>query len=185
MLRPVLIAAALLLIAACEAPAPRAPAPAGNTPLFETFGDLHRDIGSDVPAAQRYFDQGLRLAYGFNHGAAGRAFAEAARLDPDCAICIWGQALVLGPNVNMPMPPEAATSATQLAQRALARAGTARPADRALIEALALRYADPGPDDRKRLDEAYANAMAEVVRRFPSDADAATLYAVALMDLSP
>ena len=72
-----------------------------------------------VPAAQRYFDQGLRLAYGFNHEAAGRAFAEAARLDPKCAMCVWGQALVLGPNINLPMAPELAADATALASRAV------------------------------------------------------------------
>ncbi|HZV38110.1 MAG TPA: hypothetical protein VFF96_05110, partial [Pseudoxanthomonas sp.] len=99
--------AAVLLANCGSAPAPAdnaasAPAPtASAVPLFDTFGDLHRDIGSKVPAAQRYFDQGLRMAYGFNHEAAGRAFAEAARLDPDCAICLWGQALVLGPNINL------------------------------------------------------------------------------------
>src|SRR5690606_5081333 len=80
---------------------PAAKANASALPLFDTFGDLHRDIGSSVPLAQRYFDQGLRFAYGFNHEAAGRAFAEAARLDPSCAMCVWGQALVMGPNINL------------------------------------------------------------------------------------
>ena len=95
----------------CQAPESRNAAAVTPPPLFDNFGELHRDIGSKVPAAQRYFDQGLRLAFGFNHEAAGRAFAEAARLDPDCAMCLWGQALVLGPNINMPMPPEAAAPA--------------------------------------------------------------------------
>lgn len=180
----------LLALAACEAPAPRAPAAPSSVALFDTFGSLHRDIGSEVPAAQRYFDQGLRLAYGFNHEAAGRAFADAARLDPKCAMCFWGQALVLGPNINLPMPAEAAAPAAAFAQRAHKLATHARPADRALIEALQLRYHDPAlvdrmPADRKPLDRAYAEAMAEVVRRFPEDDDAATLHAEALMDLSP
>lgn len=182
---------AVLLLANCgSAPIPAddvasAPAPMATTPLFDTFGDLHRDIASKVPAAQRYFDQGLRMAYGFNHEAAGRAFAEAARLDPDCAICLWGQALVLGPNINLPMQAEAVAPAAALAKQALARTEHARPADRALIEALAQRYADPAPEDRKPLDAAYADAMAKVVRDFPDDDDAATLYAEALMDLTP
>jgi tetratricopeptide (TPR) repeat protein len=182
-----LLLACLLLLASasCESPAPRTDAAAPAPPLFDSFGNLHRDAGSKVAASQRYFDQGLRLAYGFNHEAAGRAFAEAARLDPDCAICAWGQALVLGPNINMPMDPAAAAQATALAQRAQRLSVHALPADRALIAALQLRYADPAPADRKPLDRAYADAMARVVEQFPGDDDAATLYAEALMDLSP
>lgn len=161
---------------------------AGNAaapPLFDTFGDLHRDVATRMPAAQRYFDQGLRMAYGFNHEAAGRSFAEAARLDPQCAMCVWGQALVLGPNINLPMDPAHAKDATALATRAASLATTARPIDRALIQALQTRYADPAPEDRAPLDRAYAEAMARVVAQFPEDDDAATLYAEALMDLSP
>ncbi|WP_334178529.1 hypothetical protein [Pseudoxanthomonas sp.] len=178
---------AVLLVACDRAPTapPAADAAATAPPLFETFGDLHRDIGSRVPAAQRYFDQGLRMAYGFNHEAAARAFAEAERLDPACAMCVWGQALVLGPNINLPMDPALAKDATVLATRAARLAGSAREADRALIQALQARYADPAPEDRAPLDRAYADAMARVVAQFPDDDDAATLYAEALMDLSP
>lgn len=172
-------------LSGCEARAPHTITAAPAPVLFDNFGDLHRDIGSQVPAAQRYFDQGLRLAYGFNHEAAGRAFAEAARLDPACAMCVWGQALVLGPNINQPMLPEAIAPAARLVALATARANAARPVDRALINALGKRYADPAPTDRKALDLAYAMAMADVVRAFPEDDDAATLYAEALMDLSP
>lgn len=186
MVRALLTACALVLVlSTCKAPESRQQAAAPAPALFENFGDLHRDIGSKVPAAQRYFDQGLRLAYGFNHEAAGRAFAEAARLDPDCAICLWGQALVLGPNINQPMLAEAVAPAARLAAEAHLLADAARPADRALIEALAKRYAESPPADRKPLDQAYAEAMAGVVQRFPDDDDAATLYAEALMDLSP
>lgn len=190
MLRHVFGAFALiLLLGSCKGPSPQAEAPpastATGTRLFDNFGELHRDIGSKVPAAQQFFDQGLRMAYGFNHQAAGRAFAEAARLDPACAICVWGQALVLGPNINLPMDPVTARDATAFARRALQLGGNATPADRALIEALAVRYADPAPEDRKPLDLAYAAAMAQVVRDFPGDDDAATLYAEALMDLTP
>jgi tetratricopeptide (TPR) repeat protein len=174
-----------LVLGACEAPAPRTTATQPTPALFETFGILHRDTGSPVPAAQRYFDQGLRMAYGFNHEAAGRAFAEAARLDPDCAICVWGQALVLGPNINMPMEASAVKDATALARRAQTLSSHARPVDRALIAALLQRYADPAPADRKPLDRAYADAMASVARDYPDDDDVATLYAEALMDLSP
>src|SRR5678815_4078758 len=133
-------------------------APAANVPgarLLDGFGRLYRRTGSTVAASQRYFDQGLRMAYGFNHEAAGRAFAEAARLDPDCAICVWGQALVLGPNINMAMEATAAKDATALARRAQTLSAHARPVDRALIAALLQRYADPAPADRKPLDRAY------------------------------
>ncbi|EIM01558.1 hypothetical protein UUC_11234 [Rhodanobacter denitrificans] len=178
-----------VLLVGCD-PAPKATRDAvsaaeATPPLFDTFGDLHHDVATRVPAAQRYVDQGLRMAYGFNHEAAGRAFAEAARLDPQCAMCVWGQALVLGPNINLPMNPAYAKDATALAARAASLAATARPVDRALIQALQLRYADPAPADRAPLDRAYADAMARVVEQFPEDDDAATLYAEALMDLSP
>lgn len=183
---------AMATLSACDSPnkpnavAETAPATkASELPLFETFGNLHRDIGSKVPLAQRYFDQGLRLVYGFNHEAAGRAFAEAARLDPSCAMCTWGQALVLGPNINLPMDPAAAKDATAFAARAASMAASAHPVDQALIQALQKRYADPAPEDRKQLDRNYADAMAAVVAQFPEDDDAATLYAEALMDLSP
>lgn len=187
--RPFTAFALVLLLGSCKAPPTQTDVtavPAASAPkLFDSFGDLHRDIGSRVPAAQQYFDQGLRMTYGFNHEAAGRAFAEAARLDPRCAICLWGQALVLGPNINLPMDPATAKDATALARRAAQLAAHATPADRALIQALQARYADPAPDDRKPLDRAYAEAMANVVREFPDDDDAATLYAEALMDLAP
>jgi len=189
LLLPPLVGAVLLC--ACDASKQKAVADAqpaaapAELPLFETLGDLHRDIASKVPLAQRYFDQGMRLAYGFNHEAAGRAFAEAARLDPACAMCVWGQALVLGPNINLPMDPTAAKDATALAARAASLAGNARPVDQAVIAALQKRYADPAPDDRKPLDRRYAEAMAAVVAQYPEDDDAAALYAEALMDLSP
>lgn len=186
-LRPLLCAFTILaLLAGCR-PGARNETAATSTapPLFDTFGDLHRDVGTRVPEAQRYFDQGLRLAYGFNHEAAARAFAEAERLDPKCAMCAWGQALVLGPNINLPMSPDLAADATMFATRAQSLAAGAKPADRALIEALVKRYATPAPDDRKPLDEAYAQAMGEAAKQFPEDDDIAALYAESLMDLTP
>jgi tetratricopeptide (TPR) repeat protein len=185
-----LVASIMLTLGGCAAPAPHATAAQPAPALFESFGTLHRDTGSRVAAAQRYFDQGLRMAYGFNHEAAGRAFAEAARLDPDCAMCFWGQALVLGPNINLPMDASAAAKATALAKRAQGLSAHARPVDRALIAALEQRYASPlsgkpAAADRKPLDRAYAEAMAVVARDYPDDDDVATLYAEALMDLSP
>ncbi|MBN8715447.1 MAG: hypothetical protein J0H95_00510 [Xanthomonadales bacterium] len=182
---PVLLAAILAACGSSRPPAAEAAQRSTDVPLLPGLGETHRDIGTRVPAAQQYFDQGLRLAYGFNHEAAGRAFAEAARRDPDCAICVWGQALVLGPNINLPMDPASAAEATALAARAARLSARATPADRALIDALALRYADPAPADRAALDQAYADAMGQAAARFPDDDDIATLHAEALMDLTP
>ncbi|MFD0740283.1 hypothetical protein ACFQZQ_13445 [Lysobacter koreensis] len=182
---PLLPAVLLLALAACEGRATRDERATIAPPLFDTFGALHRDIDTRVPQAQRYFDQGLRLAYGFNHDAARRAFSEGERLDPSCAMCAWGQALVLGPNINMPMDPEQAADATALMTRAKLQAARVRAVDRALIEALGKRYTTPAPEDRRPQDLAYAQAMAQVAEQFPDDDDVAVLYAEALMDLSP
>jgi len=184
--RLISLALACLALTACPtAPREEAAQQSNVPPLFDTFGELHRDIASKVPEAQRYFDQGLRMAYGFNHEAAGRAFAEAERLDPKCAMCAWGQALVLGPNINLPMSPDLAADATTLALRAQKLSKNATPADQALIAALVKRYQTPAPADRAPLDRDYANAMAQAHKQFPDDDDIATLYAESLMDLTP
>jgi tetratricopeptide (TPR) repeat protein len=154
-------------------------------PLLEGLGDNHYSISTDSREAQRYFDQGLILAYGFNHAEAERSFREAARLDPDCAMCYWGIALVLGPNINAPMGAESVPKAYEAIQKALELAPKAGKKERAFIEALAKRYAATPVEDRKALDVAYADAMREVKRRFPDDLDGATLFVEALMDLHP
>lgn len=163
-----------------------APATAGAVPLYGDLGSHGYAVTTRVPPAQRYFDQGLRLYYAFNHAEAVRAFEEAARLDPGCAMCHWGVALALGPNVNAPTMDSAASArAYAAAQRALRLAPGAAPAERALVRALAVRYAATPTPDRAGLDSAYARAMAAVAREHPDDAEAATLYAESLMDLSP
>ncbi len=157
-------------------------------PLLEGMGDLHFPISTDVPLAQRWFDQGLVLAYGFNHAEAERSFREAARRDPDCAICWWGAALVLGPNINAPMNPNDAPrawSALSTARELAARDGGGDERERALIATLSVRYAEKPPEDRSGLDRAYADAMREVARRFPGDVDVQVLFAEALMDTMP
>jgi tetratricopeptide (TPR) repeat protein len=156
-----------------------------DVPLYDNLGDLHYAIGTDVPLAQRYFDQGLRLYYAFNHAESIRAFEEAARQDPECAICHWGVALAYGPNINMPMDRDAALAAYAALERARSLAQHATPRERALIEALSVRYVADPPDDRAALDSAYARAMGDVAARYPDDVEAATLYAESLMDLSP
>jgi tetratricopeptide (TPR) repeat protein len=180
LLRTFLVALAAPLLVATSARAQ-----GGEVPLYTDLGSHHYAITTRVPLAQRYFDQGLRLYYAFNHAEAIRSFAEAGRLDSACAMCHWGAALARGPNVNAAMAPDAYAPAHADAQKALALQAGATPLERALIRALAVRYAPSAPADRAPLDSAYARAMAQVVREFPDDAEAAALYAEALMDLSP
>jgi tetratricopeptide (TPR) repeat protein len=164
---------------------PPPPGPAGElAPRLQNLGAHTFLVGTEVPRAQQFFDQGVRLSYGFNHAEAFRAFEEAARLDPHLAMAYWGQALVLGPNINMPMDPAEEPRAKQLIDRAVALAEHADERERAYIEALTHRYTGLA-DDRAAADLAYANAMGELQRRYPDDLDAATLHAEALMDLMP
>ncbi|MDH5667927.1 MAG: hypothetical protein OEY86_07950 [Nitrospira sp.] len=156
-----------------------------QVPLYQDLGALQYPITTSVPLAQRYFDQGLRLYYAFNHQEAIRSFKEGARLDPTCAMCCWGIALAYGPNINMPMDPESGRLAYAAVRQAGRLADRASKHEQALIHALATRYvAEPIPD-RAELDAAYSRAMADVVERYPGDSEAKTLYAESLMDLSP
>ena len=159
--------------------------PADTVPLYANLGDHHHRISSSVPEAQRYFDQGMRLVYAFNHAEAIRAFEEAARRDPACAICHWGAALAYGPNINAPMDSASGVLAWKHLQQAVALAPRASEDERAYIAALAARYAAVPPARRAPLDSAYALAMRAVADRLPDDDDAQTLYAESLMDLRP
>src|SRR6266849_1088167 len=164
------------------------PAPAfadSDPPLWEGLGPVSYKISTSRPEAQAYFDQGLRLAYAFNHGEAQRAFRKAQKLDPACAMCFWGEALVLGPNINLPMQDEAVAPAFAAAQKARALAAKASPREQALIAAVAARYAEDPKTDRKPLDAAYAGAMGQVAAEFPEDNEIAVLYAECVMDLRP
>jgi tetratricopeptide (TPR) repeat protein len=143
------------------------------------------DYVAPSPRAQAYFDQGLRLYYGFNHAEAVRSFREAQRLDPNCAMCWWGEALAWGPNINLPMDSAGGVAAYAAVQGAIARQEHANERERALIEALAVRYAAVPAADRAGLDSAYAQAMEDVVRRYPENIEAAVLYAESRMDLRP
>jgi tetratricopeptide (TPR) repeat protein len=156
-----------------------------SVPLYDNLGDHRRAVTTSVPRAQQYFDQGLRLSYGFNHPEAIRAFREAQRLDPNCAMCWWGEAYAWGPNINAPMDSASGVAAHAAAQQALAHLAHASPVEQALIRAVAARYAAVPPADRAALDSAYVVAMADAARRFPNDLDVAALYAEALMDLRP
>jgi tetratricopeptide (TPR) repeat protein len=156
-----------------------------SAPLFDNLGTHRHSITTQSNLAQQYFNQGLILTYAFNHEEAYRSFREAARLDPECAMCYWGAALVLGPNINAPMLEEDVATAYELTQKALQLAPKAKAQERAYIEALAKRYSDSPLPDRLLLDIAYADAMRNLAKRFPDDLDAATLFAEALMDVTP
>jgi tetratricopeptide (TPR) repeat protein len=185
-----LLAGAALLAACSTQPAPHdhgsTAATTAPPPLFDNLGGYHRAITTTSPKAQAYFDQGLRLVYGFNHHEAQAAFREAARLDPTCAMCVWGIALTYGSNYNSPTDAErerGALAAVSEARTLAAMAATDR--ERALIAALATRHSAAPGADRATLDRAYADAMRDASRRFPDDLDAATLLADALMNLGP
>jgi tetratricopeptide (TPR) repeat protein len=174
-----LVPLAALLLAALPS------TPADTVPLYTNLGNHRHPITTSVPRAQDYFNQGMRLVFGFNHGEAVRAFREAQRLDPSCAMCFWGEALAHGPHVNAPMDSAGGVAAWAALERAVALAPKAPAAERAYIKALEARYARTAPADRAALDSAYATAMGRLVAEYPDDLDATTLYAEALMDLRP
>jgi tetratricopeptide (TPR) repeat protein len=156
-----------------------------GAPLFNDLGDHEFAITTRSAQTQKYFNQGLILTYGFNHGEAIRSFQEAIRLDPNCAMCYWGVALALGPNINKPMDTADVPRAWDALQQAKRLAANATEKEKAYINALATRYAQQAVADRRSLDQAYANAMRDVMKRYPDDLDAATLFAEALMDTIP
>ena len=153
-------------------------------PRLQNVGKHTFPVTTQSEQAQRFINQGLNLTYGFNHAEAGRAFAEAARLDPNAAMAYWGQALVLGPNINAPMAPEEEPKALAHLRKAQALKGKVTQREREYIDALALRFTGK-PEDRAAADQAYAGAMRILHETYPDDLDAATLYAEAVMDLRP
>jgi tetratricopeptide (TPR) repeat protein len=195
---------AVLVLAAATAPAVVAQSPAGApgghvhyvaapqdasptgalAPRLQNLGTHTFPVSTRNRQAQLFINQGLNLAYAFNHAEARRAFREAARLDPTLAMAYWGQALVLGPNINAQMEPNEEPSAYELVQKAMSLRSRATARERAYIEALSERYSGKA-EDRKPRDEAYMAAMKKVHERFPSDLDAATLYVESMMDLRP
>ena len=154
-------------------------------PKLSGLGDHHIEVTTKSDQSQYFFDQGYRLTMGFNHSEALRAFKEAVRLDPDNAMAYWGWALVLGPNLNLPMQEGVVAQAYAAIQTALGLKDQVSPRERAYIEALATRYAKDPAVDRALLDAAFAGAMAALVKRYPDDLDAATLYAAAIMNTNP
>ena len=162
-----------------------------GAPLFKGMGDYHRPITTRDAGAQRYFDQGMVLAFGFNHAEAIRSFRAAQRLDPQCAMCAWGEALATGPNINVTskgkvtMSPADRKAAYAAVQKAASLQANASGIEKALIVALATRYDGDEKSDRDPQDRAYAAAMKSVVERFPGDDDAQAMYAEAWMNTMP
>jgi tetratricopeptide (TPR) repeat protein len=159
--------------------------PGQIAPRLQNLGDHKFSVTINSPRAQLFINQAMMLFYGFNHAEATRSFREAARLDPDCAMAYWGMALVLGPNINMAMPPEAEPQAYEMIQKAIALKKNASEKEKAYIDTLAKRYSGEDKPNRAALDRAYVDAMRELHNRYPDDLDAATLYAEAVMNLRP
>ena len=153
--------------------------------LFDNLGSLHHPITTTSEQAQRYFDQGLRLVYAFNHEEAIRSFEAAAQQDPQAAMPYWGIALALGPNINSAMEKKDERRAVEMVQKARQLVDHTTRGEKAYIDALVARYVGRKGTKRRGLDEAYAKAMRVVAKQFPEDPDAATLFAEALMDLRP
>jgi len=182
---PLALAAGISAVAAATPATAAEPVPPAAYQVFN-LGTHHRSVSTSNADAQKAFDQGLAWSFSFNHGDAERAFREAARLDDTLALAWWGVALVNGPHINNPTLDEAhAKVAWDALAEAKRRRDGASEVEKALIDALGARYAWPPPADRHALDEGYAAAMADVYKRFPKDADVATLYAEALMDVRP
>ncbi len=156
-----------------------------QAPILNDLGNYTFPISTNSKEAQRYFNQGIIFAYGFNHAEALRSLEAAAKLDPNCAMCHWGMAYVLGPNINAAMEAGSVPTAYEEMQRAIALKPNATQREKAYIDALSTRYSAEPVEDRSALDLAYAEAMADLSSQYPDDTDAATLYAEALMDTMP
>lgn len=169
----------ILFITGCENQ------PAGQAPLFNNLGVLHFPITTDSKLAQKYFDQGIILAYGFNHEEAFRSFREVARLDSNCAMAYWGMAYVLGPNINLPMDNSVVSTAYEAIQKAISLLDNETEREKDFVMALSKRYTNEELDDRTHLDQAYSDAMRQLAKKYPDDLDAASMFAESIMNLHP
>ena len=155
------------------------------------MGEFHRAIDTKDAGAQRYFDQGMVLAFGFNHAEAIRSFRAAQKLDPGCAMCFWGEALATGPNINVTakgkaiMSPEEQKAAHAALTKAQSLAAGKPKVEQDLIAALARRYSPEPVDDRDSFDHDYADALGELVKTYPADDDIAAMYAEAWKNTKP
>lgn len=166
-------------------PAQQGVSPTGAiAPRLQKLGDHKFPVSTKNAQAQLFMNQGLNLSYAFNHAEAGRAYREAARLDPNLAMAFWGAALALGPNINAPMSPDSEAPALEAINKAIALKAKASPREQALIDALKYRYTGT-PEERRANDVAYADAMRKVHLQFPDDDDISMLYVESVMDLRP
>lgn len=173
----------LILFVACQQEKPQT---VERAPLFNNLGNHKLSITTTSDSAQLYFNQGLILSHGFNHAEAARSFRYATLLDPECAMCYWGAGLVLGPNINVPiMDTNNVAEAFEMSRKAQQLAPTATEWEKALIDALALRYTDDKAANRAPLDSAYSAAMRDVYTRFPDNSDISALFAESIMDIHP
>jgi len=153
--------------------------------LMPGFGNVQHKVSTENDEAQKFFNQGLALCYGFNHNAGEQAFRRAAELDPKLAMAWWGVAYSVGPNYNLPVDEERERIAFEAIGKAQALQDGATPAERDYIAAMAKRYTDAKAPDYQKLQQDYADAMKQLSQRYPDDLDAATLYAESLMNLHP
>ena len=181
------VPAAALFATSFDASNPQAAETVRSVPLrIEGLGPHRRDVTAANAEAKAWFNQGLLLLYAFNHDEAIHAFRAAIEADPTCAMSHWGFSIALGPHINFPiMTPEKSATAWSELQLARKHSETATDVEKALIEALATRYAEQPPQDRIPLDKAYADAMKKVWEKFPNDADVGALYVESVMDLRP
>jgi tetratricopeptide (TPR) repeat protein len=156
-----------------------------QAPLFDNLGTLHFPITTKSELAQKYFNQGMILAYGFNHEEAFRSFEEVARLDSNCAMAYWGMAYVLGPNINLPMDAGVVHTSYEAIQKAISLLDDETQKEKDFVMALSERYSAEVMEDRTPLDQAYSDAMRNLVSKYPDDLDAATMFAESIMDLHP
>lgn len=195
-MRAFILVVMLSALTACRAASPGAAPPADATAatslsapvesgvtLNEGFGRHHHVIATSSAEAQRYFDQGIALVFGFNHEEAVRSFQKAAELDPQAAMPHWGIAWALGPNYNLDVDDARAKQANEAIARATALAARGPAVERDYIAAMAIRFPQGSTPDRAALAAKYSDAMGELSRRYPDDLDAATLYAESLMNL--
>jgi tetratricopeptide (TPR) repeat protein len=175
--RKLAIATALLV---CSASAQQKPAY-----LMDGLSNLHHPVSTQNAEAQKFFDQGLRLVYAFNHEEAARSFHRAAELDPKLAMAWWGVALAVGPNYNLPVDPDREKLAVEAIAKAHTLSSNSTPIEQAYIDAMARRFSADLKPDYHQLDISYSKAMAALTHRYPDDLDAATLYADSLMNLRP
>jgi tetratricopeptide (TPR) repeat protein len=183
----------LALIALCAAAgialaqdsAPKSNFPPKGPFLMDGLSDLHHPVTTNVAEAQKFFDQGLRLVYAFNHEEAARSFQHAAELDPKMAMAWWGVALAAGPNYNLPVDPEHEKISADAIDKARALEANATEVEKDYIETLAKRFSHDAAPDYQALNKAYAGAMRALAAKYPDDPDACTLYADSLMNLHP